>query len=207
MLRPHSDGRYDLYNGGDKDMRIRAGLYAAFVACVVVAAGVIALAAHASSRQAANAAASVSSSASPTSSLATPTAGVTSQFLSKINGAAFHLEQAPAGATPAISQSDAETTARNFPPTNGVVNGSVLGECVWPGTKSYLCWLIDATSHQPVLASVPHKFGTQTTPSPGVDRVVYGEFYVIVDAESGSSTAGTIVDAGGIDGTQASPTA
>jgi hypothetical protein len=145
----------------------------------------------------------VSASPTPTAlpPTATPAPGVSPQFLANIDGSAFYIGTAPSDASPTISQADAETLARDFPPTNGVVNSSMLGECVWASGKSYLCWIIDGTSGKP--SPVSH-IGGPVAVSPGAtpipDTVVYETFYVAVDAQPGSPTANTIVSAGGSNG-------
>jgi hypothetical protein len=140
-------------------------------------------------------------SPSPSPTLATPGPGISSEFLAFVDTDAFYVEPAPAGASPTISQADAVTLAQNFPPTNRVVNGSMLGECVSVGqgntpTKSYLCWVIDGTSHEPdPLSQVGPLPGSTATPGPAT--TIFPEYFVIVDAQPGSATAGTIVFAGG----------
>jgi hypothetical protein len=140
-----------------------------------------------------------SASPTPAPTLATPGPSISPAFLAFVDSS-VSVEPAPANASPAISQQDAETLARNYPPTNGVVNGSMLGECVGGQVAAtqtpYLCWVIDGTSHEP--SGVPGGPPT-TNPSPGsgLGEVTYSEFYVIVDAQPGSPTAGTILTAAG----------
>lgn len=141
------------------------------------------------------------SATSPAASppLATPTSGISSQFLAYIDSDGFYVEPAPSGVAPGVTQGEAESVARDYPPTHGVVNGSMLGQCVLPGrgntpTKSYLCWLIDGTSGVPEPISHPY---SSSSASPMPEYAVYKYFYVVVDAQSGSSTVGTVVFAGG----------
>lgn len=137
---------------------------------------------------------------SPLPSLATPGPSISPQFLAFVDSDAFYVQPAPADAQPTVSKADAEALARSFPATHGVVNGSMLGQCVVQGkdttpTKSYLCWVIDGTSHQPdPLAGGPRPSSGQT---PGPDATTFSEYYVIVDAQRGSATSGTIVMSAG----------
>jgi len=143
----------------------------------------------------------VSSGATPTPALATPGPGISADFLAAVNSDGFYVTPAPADANPAISQADAEALVRNDPFTHGFANASMLGQCVAPGrgntaTKTYLCWVVDGTSHLPNLLE-----GNVNASSPGPNNTtIYKEIFVIVDAQPGSATAGTIVTAAGIDG-------
>jgi hypothetical protein len=173
---------------------------------VLAAAGIIAAGIAIQGRStAAHSGAAPTGATSAAPALATPGDGITQQFLDTVNGdgSGFHIEPAPVGANPAISQKDAEALAGEFPPTNGTTNGSILGECVTPAkgatpAKSYLCWLIDATSGKPTIV--------QTIEQGQPDEAIYGAFYVIVDAQPGSPTAGTIVTAVGADSKLVTPT-
>jgi hypothetical protein len=144
----------------------------------------------------------VAPSSTPSPALATPGFGVSSEFLAWVNGEGvkyprtFYLAPAPQNAAPTISQQDAETLARNSPEANGAANGAILGECTYPRPpeKAYLCWLVDATSGKPILApGGPPTDG----PIPSAREMTDTHFAVIIDAQPGSATAGTIVTAFG----------